>query len=243
VRLVQGCLNGSRRPGEHPALPVTPAELARDARETATAGAFSVHVHPRGADGSETLDPADCAAALNAIREACPGLPVGLSTGAWIEPDPGRRLDLIRRWQAPPDFVSVNMHEPGAAALVRDLGRLGIGVEAGIPTVAAAREFVDQDVAGLCLRVLVELPEPELGAALASAAGIDAVLDAAGVRVPRLYHGADLAAWAVIEAMLARGRDVRVGLEDVLVLADGRTAAGNADLVAAAVALGRGLRQ
>ena len=50
----------------------------------------------------------------------------------------------------------------------------------------------------------------------------------------------DATAWPVIEAMLARGRDVRVGLEDVLTLADGRPARDNAELVAAAVALAAG---
>jgi uncharacterized protein (DUF849 family) len=42
--------------------------------------------------------------------------------------------------------------------------------------------------------------------------------------------GSHLSGWAA-------GIDVRVGLEDVLVLPDGRTAADNAELVAAAVAL------
>ena len=39
--------------------------------------------------------------------------------------------------------------------------------------------------------------------------------------------------------MLARGRDVRVGLEDVLTLPDGRLARDNAELVATAVVLTR----
>ena len=37
--------------------------------------------------------------------------------------------------------------------------------------------------------------------------------------------------------MAAAGHDVRVGIEDVLTLPDGRTAANNAELVATAVAL------
>ena len=41
----------------------------------------------------------------------------------------------------------------------------------------------------------------------------------------------------MIAAARSAGVDVRVGLEDVLVLPDGRVAAGNAELVAAAVAL------
>jgi uncharacterized protein (DUF849 family) len=59
------------------------------------------------------------------------------------------------------------------------------------------------------------------------------------VAAPRLHHGYGPATWAVVGAALERGRDVRVGLEDVLVMPDGSTAAGNAALVAAAVALRR----
>ena len=46
---LQACLNGSRPPGDHEALPLTPEELARDALEVAEAGAVAVHVHPRRA--------------------------------------------------------------------------------------------------------------------------------------------------------------------------------------------------
>jgi len=44
----------------------------------------------------------------------------------------------------------------------------------------------------------------------------------------------------VLAAAQAAGVDMRVGLEDVLVLPDGRSAADNAQLVAAAVALTSG---
>jgi uncharacterized protein (DUF849 family) len=45
------------------------------------------------------------------------------------------------------------------------------------------------------------------------------------------------ATWAVLRAAVARGRDIRVGLEDTTVLPDGRAANGNRELVEAAVAL------
>ena len=53
---LQACLNGSRPPGDHERLPLTPEELARDAAEVAEAGAVA-HVHPRGPDGLESLEP------------------------------------------------------------------------------------------------------------------------------------------------------------------------------------------
>ncbi|HXM56626.1 MAG TPA: 3-keto-5-aminohexanoate cleavage protein [Candidatus Dormibacteraeota bacterium] len=234
---VKACLNGSREPGAHAALPVTAAELAEAARAAAEAGAFAVHVHPRDAGGAQTLEPGPSGDAVAAIRAAVPGLPVGLSTGAWIEPDPDRRLRMISGWDPRPDFVSVNLHEPGATELIRALPGLSIGVEAGVWTALSARRLVDEDLARLCLRVLVEPRDPEVPAALTTIAAVDAVLDEAGVGLQRVYHGRDATAWPVLEAMLARGRDVRVGLEDVLTLADGRPARDNAELVAAALAL------
>jgi uncharacterized protein (DUF849 family) len=237
VPAVKACLNGSREPGAHPALPLTATDLAAAALAAAEAGAFAVHVHPRRADGAQTLDPVPCGEAIAAIRLARPGLPVGLSTAAWIEPDPDRRLGLILGWDPRPDFVSVNLHEPGVLEMVRTLPDAGIGVEAGVWTALAARRLVIEGLARHCLRVLVEPQESEPAAALATVASVDAVLDEAGIRLPRVYHGHDRSAWPVIEAMVARGRDVRVGLEDVLTLPDGRPARDNAELVAAAVRL------
>ena len=234
---VEACLNGSREPGAHPALPLTAEDLAAGARTVTDAGAFAVHVHPRRTDGAQTLDPVPCGRAIAAIRLACPGLPVGLSTAAWIEPDPDRRVARVLGWDPRPDFVSVNLHEPGAVDLVRTLSGAGIGVEAGIWTAMSARRLVEEDLARRCIRVLVEPQETEPAAALATVAAVDAVLDASGVLLQRVYHGHEGTAWPVIEEMLARGRDIRVGLEDVLTLPDGRPARDNAELVATAVAL------
>src|SRR5205823_14373501 len=55
--------------------------------------------------------------------------------------------------------------------------------------------------------------------------------------IPQLWHGYGERTWEVISAGAAAGHDVRVGLEDTLVLPDGRAASDNAELVGAAVAL------
>src|SRR5438309_9090907 len=55
--LIKACLNGARRRQEHPAIPVTPDELAAESRRAVEARAGALHVHPRAADGSQTLDP------------------------------------------------------------------------------------------------------------------------------------------------------------------------------------------
>lgn len=66
----------------------------------------------------------------------------------------------------------------------------------------------------------------------ALAAAIDCVLDDGLAQSPRLHHGGGVATWHVIEAAMERGHDVRIGLEDTLVWADGLAAADNAALVA-----------
>ena len=67
------CLNGARLPREHPALPVTPAELARAAAAAVAAGARDVHLHVKDAGGRDVLDAGPLAAALDAVRAAVAG--------------------------------------------------------------------------------------------------------------------------------------------------------------------------
>ncbi|MFZ0217430.1 MAG: 3-keto-5-aminohexanoate cleavage protein [Candidatus Dormiibacterota bacterium] len=235
---VKACLNGRRRPGEHPGIPITPDQLAAAARDVVAVGAFAVHFHPRTATGQETLSAGPVAAAVRAVREACPGLPIGLSTGAWMEPEASRRLRLIDAWPVVPNFVSVNVGEPGAALLVRRLPDMGIGVEAGINSALAASYLVEDELAGHCIRLLVGVEHEGDGAiAVAEAAAIDSVLDAAGITTPRLHHGTGQSTWDVLAAAVRRGHDVRVGLEDTLTMPDGTPAVDNAALVQAAVAL------
>ena len=58
--------------------------------------------------------------------------------------------------------------------------------------------------------------------------------------VPQMWHGYGQRTWEVLAGAQAAGVDTRVGLEDVRVLPDGRSAADNAQLVAAALALTSG---
>ena len=237
--LVKACLNGGRRRAEHDAVPLTAPELAQDAVAAVAAGAAALHVHPRGAEGAETLDAADCGAAISAIRAACPGVPVGVSTGAWMAPDLRVRARLIESWTVLPDYASVNFSETGAADVCAVLMRRGIGIEAGLWSVDDVRSFVASDLAAWCLRVLVEALPSDPEQAVAAAAAIDAALDDGEIWLPRLHHGDGVATWAVLDTALALGRDIRVGLEDTLRLSDGAPARDNAALVAAAVQMVR----
>jgi uncharacterized protein (DUF849 family) len=233
--LLKACLNGPRDPDEHPALPVTVEALAADAVACVRAGAGAIHMHPRDADGRESLDVGVVDAAVRQVREAC-GVPVGVATGAWVEPDPGRRAQLVGAWNAP-DFASVNLSEPGAVDVMRALLDAGIGIEAGIWSPQDAERLASSGLADRPMRVLVEVMRGSGEVAAAAARSIDAALDGLGIQVPRLHHGEESAAWPVLRQGIVLGRDLRVGLEDTLVLPDGTPARGNADLVAAAARL------
>jgi uncharacterized protein (DUF849 family) len=231
------CLNGGLHRDAHATVPITPAEVAADAARCEVAGAGAVHVHPRDVDGRESLHPAVIADTVNALRRCCPGLPISVSTGAWIEPDPDDRVHAIRGWHTLPDFASVNAHEEGAERVAWALHDRGIGVEAGLWTPDAVASFQAWTVP--CVRILLEPMDPGPDEAAALGRALLAALPPDGP--PVLLHGeGDRAAWAVLREALRHGLDTRIGLEDTCTGPDGGPAGGNAELVAAAVALGAG---
>jgi uncharacterized protein (DUF849 family) len=237
--LIQACLNGSTSRDEHPAVPLTPAELAAQARAAQLAGARALHLHPRDRAGEQTLDAADVLAAVAAVRAAT-GLPVGVTTGIWtVDGDAARRLSLVADWTGPdrPDYASINVNEPGTGPLADLLTGLGIEIEAGVWTPEDARLLAASGFGHRVLRVLIEVEDRTPADAVATAAACAAELARGGITARQLHHGYELATYDVIRAAPAMGADVRIGLEDTTVLPDGTVAAGNGELVAAAVRL------
>lgn len=234
--MLQACLNGVRRPDQHPAIPVTPDEIAAAATAAVAAGAEMLHIHPKDADGRDSLDPDIAAAALLAVRASVPGVPVGTTTGAWAASDAATRHALIESWRVLPDFASVNWHEDGATDVAVLLLDRRVGVEAGVWTGAIARAFATSPIARRCLRVMGEPMEQDPAAAVATGDAITAAV--AGLGLPILLHGMDAGTWPVLRVALDWGLDVRIGLEDVLSLPDGAPAPDNAALVHAVRALG-----
>jgi uncharacterized protein (DUF849 family) len=231
--LLEAAINGERMPAEHPRVPIHPDQLAAAAAAAVGAGAGAVHFHVRASDGRESLASEDVARSVAAVRAGC-GAPIGISTGAWIEPDPGRRLLLVRGWRVRPDFASVNFDEPGAAELARALLQLGVAVEAGLATATAAERLMETGLGAQCLRVLLEPQEVELPAALDTVAAMEGVLRRLDATIPKLLHGTGPTTWPLLVEAVRRGYDGRIGLEDTLVLPDGALAGDNVDLIKAA---------
>ena len=258
------CLNGARLPREHRALPVTPADLAREAAAAVAAGADDLHLHAKDAQGRDVLDAGPLAAALDAVRAAVPGVRVGVTTGAWAASDPRARVAAVRSWTVLPDAASVNWHERGADVVAGALLERGVGVEAGLWDEAAVSTWAASAHRDRCARVLVELPggvdpartRAEADALLArvaatavgatavgatavgaTAAGATAAVTGTGVAsaaLPVQLHGEATSTWTLLRHAGRLGLGARIGLEDVLHLPDGTRAAGNGALVAAA---------
>lgn len=235
--LIKACLNGSTTRAQHPAVPISPDEIARAAAGAVAAGAGALHVHALRPDGAQTLEPATCDAVVAAIRTACPGVPVGLSTIADAEPDVARRIAQVSGWRVKPDFVSVNIREEGIHDLCRTLIRDGVGIEAGLWSIDDADRFLASRLPPRCLRVLIEPTSEESTEAVAVAHAISARLEDAGVTLRQVHHGNGLATWAVLRSAIAQGHDIRIGLEDTTVGPDGARVRDNAELVAVAVRL------
>jgi uncharacterized protein (DUF849 family) len=227
MTLLQACLNGNRPRADHPAVPITPEELAEAARGAVAAGAVELHAHPRGPDEQDTVEPTAVAAAVRAIRAACPTTPLGLTTGLWTTSgDAELRHAHVAAWEELPDYVSANAGETGFAELCALVTGRGVGIEVGVWSLAHAETLIATGIAPM--RVLVETNDVDV------AGEIGAALEEGGVSAPQLHHGGHTGAWPALDAAIARGRDIRIGLEDTTLLPDGSQARDNADLVAEA---------
>lgn len=232
--ILQACVNGARDVAEHPWLSADETVVAQDAAAAVDAGAAEIHVHAKDAAGRDSLAPEDVRRWLGAVRAAAPGVLVGVTTGAWAEPDVSRRLEAIEGWTELPDYASVNWHEAGADEVAAALHRRGIGVEAGIWDAAGLEAWRVSPVRGACLRVLVELPAEAADVVRPHAEGLIAHVAREEPDLPILLHGEELSAWPALDLAGELGLDTRIGLEDTLLLPDGTDAPSNAALVRAA---------
>ncbi|WP_221351298.1 3-keto-5-aminohexanoate cleavage protein [Streptomyces beigongshangae] len=228
--MVQVCVNGRRGSGDGAFVPLSPKAMAGSAAEAVAAGASDIHVHPKSPCGEDTLSPKAVAATLDEIRSRV-AVPVGVSTGAWAEPDPAARVARVHEWSVLPDHASVNWHEPGAEEVAAALLERGVGVEAGIwsGTDGAAR-FAASPLGPRVLRVLAEVTDPDPRSAEGTARELLAALGAAHGR-PVLLHGEDGGAWPVLRLAAHLGLATRIGLEDTLSLPNGERTPSNARLV------------
>ncbi|TCT29271.1 3-keto-5-aminohexanoate cleavage protein [Martelella mediterranea] len=235
--IVQACINGARPSDFHPALPLTIRAMVRDSVQCVEAGASELHIHPRNADGVESLNATD--ELISSLRRACPGTLVGVSTGDWIEGDAAATRNAITNWKMPPDYASVNLSEDNAPAIMALLEQMGVGVEAGLATADDAKRFITLPESRRVFRILVELDEQQPDEADHIADDIAKLLADAGLARPILLHGCDATVWHFVRRARQNLWSTRVGLEDGCFLESGEVAESNAALVEEAVKIFR----
>jgi uncharacterized protein (DUF849 family) len=95
-------------PRQHP-VPVTPQQMASEARDAFNAGASIMHVHVRqqgeGKGHLPSWDPQVAADVVDAVRDACPGVVINLTTGV-IGQDISGPAACIRRVK--PEIAACN---------------------------------------------------------------------------------------------------------------------------------------
>ncbi|MEO3999700.1 3-keto-5-aminohexanoate cleavage protein [Mesorhizobium sp. CAU 1732] len=103
--------NGARRTkADHPRLPITAAEIARDAAEALEAGAAMIHLHVRDAGGAHTLDVDLYREAMAAVRDAVGDrLVVQVTTEAVGRYQPSEQIAVIDALR--PESVSIALRE------------------------------------------------------------------------------------------------------------------------------------
>lgn len=233
ITVLQAALNGSRPSDAHPALPVLPRHLARDARAVARLGVTAVHVHPRDDAGQETIEPAVVGDVVALIRQEAPSVEIGVPTGRWIQPNVVERIETVQAWgrlgSGKPDVCGVNVHEEGWYEVCAAAWSVGIAVELGVWTSGDAVTLRQTGLPAGTRRVVAEstVTDPET----AVAEGIRILRALGQPPVPVLLHGEEEGAWPVLEYATRVNIGTRIGFEDVLVRPDGWLATGNDDLV------------
>lgn len=244
--------NGARRgAADHPALPLTPEALAQTAAACAAAGATAIHLHVRDAKARHTLSPLAYRAAIAAVSQACPGMPIQTTTesaGLFGLAEQVAAVEGLR--PACLSFALAELLAQGEApgrAFLEWAYAAGIGVQIILYDVAQVHRYARLIEAGhLPLRGPPRLILVVGRYATTQDSDIDefdalhAALSDTGLA--RTAHWMVCAfgrgEMACLERAIALGGHARVGFENAITDADGRPARDNAQRVAMVAELG-----
>lgn len=251
-------------PAQHP-VPVTPEQMARQAREAFDAGATVMHCHFRdqrsGLGHLPTWDPAVAGAICEAIRDACPGVIINMSTGV-MGPDVGGPVACLERVR--PEMAALNTGSLNYLKL-RSNGQwawpplmFDNAVDKIERMLAAMKRFAvvpececfDTGIlrsVGLFERAGMLAPPVHVSLVMGVASGMPANAAwlpllikemAPSVSWQTIVIGRE-DVWAVHRRSAELGGHLRTGLEDTFYLPDGSKAGGNGVLIEALVAIAR----
>lgn len=235
--------NGARRgKDDHPALPVTIPEIVACAAECHAAGAGGIHAHVRDPGGRHVLDTGLYVELIAEMGRAVPGMAVQITTEAVGRYSPAEQRALVAAVR--PRMVSVALREITAeedARLTRDFFHdcAGAGIEVQhilydadeVDRLAALR--ADGTIPAGAVQILHVLGRYSAGQTSSPA---DLAEPLARQRATGLEADWAVCAFGPAEteclvAAIARGGKARIGFENNLLNADGRTARSNAERV------------
>jgi uncharacterized protein (DUF849 family) len=177
------------------------------------------------------LRPEDVNNLVSRVKRISSDIQIGISSGEWIEPDFGKRVNYIKEWKFVPDFISVNMIEENAIEISNLLISKGISVEAGLNEKKAAEIFVKSNLDSGCCRILIEPEEENLTAAMGTVAEIEEILDSNKIIIKRVLHGFNSVSWDILREAKKRSYDCRIWMEDTIYLEDGKKVTSNLELI------------
>lgn len=247
-------------PAQHP-VPVTPAQMAAEARDAFNAGASIMHVHLRrqevGMGHLPSWDPLVAQAIVDAIRAACPGVIINLTTGV-VGPDISGPLNCIRHLR--PEIAACNAGSLNYLKIKED-GQWAWPPMVFDNPVSKVQQFLDVMaecgthpefecfdvgiVRSVTMYIQAGMLTPAMGRAeynlvmgVASGMPCDAQLLALLMQwmAPSSLWQATLIGrqevWPVHQKTAELGGMLRTGLEDTFYLPDGSRAKGNGALIA-----------
>ncbi len=243
-------------PTQHP-VPVTPEQMAAEARDAFNAGASIMHVHLRNQEPGHghlpSWDPDVAETVVDAIRAACPGVVINLSTGV-LGKDISGPLACLRRVK--PEAAACNAGTLNYLK-IRDNGEWAWPPMVFDNPVAKVQQFLDVmnelhihpefecfDV-GIVRSVAMYLKAglfsgvPELNFVMGVASGMPCDADLLALLPRYAPPGAVWQAtligrgeiWPVHQKVAELGGMLRSGLEDTFYLPDGSRATGNGVLI------------
>lgn len=250
----------------NPAVPVTPADIAREALEAAGAGAAVVHIHVRDPEtGGPSMKRELYAEVVSRIRDRNEDVLINLTTGAGARFDPGDPNPSIPAETTnfhPPETRVAHVEELRPDICSLDIGTMNFGSTVFVNTGAHIEVMANRiRTAGVKpelevfdlghLRQAVHLIEqglferpPLLQLCMGIPWGAPSTVDAMQTMVRHLPSDAVWSAFGISQhqrtmaaAAILLGGNIRVGLEDNLYLEKGVLAPGNAALVEQAVAV------
>jgi 3-keto-5-aminohexanoate cleavage enzyme len=243
--LVAVAPNGARRQRtDHPALPLTPRELAQAARACLDAGACLLHLHVRDAHARHSLAPEDYRPALAAIRaEVGDALLIQVTSEAARVYQRDQQLQSLLALQ--PESASLALRELLAseedvevsAPVLAQLAAGGTLLQYILYSPAELQRFNQLLADGVLpagpqflLFVLGSFDQPA-----ADSRGLGAFLDHLGAEQQWMCCAFGQAESSIMGAVARAGGHARVGFENNLLGPDGLPVADNAALVRLAV--------